>query len=118
MTNVCDIAILAARALHEKKAHDIVALDMLGRSDVADCLVLGTGMTPPQIKALRNETMRALKAEGISCYRQTGVPDCGWVVLDYLTVVIHILLPEARRYYAIEALWPKALRLEWQDRPR
>jgi ribosome-associated protein len=82
-------------------------------SSVTDYIVLVSGSSPPHLKALFSEALHVLKQEGVACYRHVGGSDGVWLVLDFVDVVIHILSPEARRYYAIEELWPKAPRLSW-----
>lgn len=59
-----------------------------------------------------DEVMFILKGEGVQCYRRSGDPDSGWMVLDYVDVIIHIFLAEKRGYYAIEDLWGKAPRVK------
>lgn len=64
-----------------------------------------TGSSSPHLKALFNDILTVLKKEDIYCYRRTGAPEQGWLVLDYVDVVIHIFSAQAREYYAIEDLW-------------
>ena len=101
----------ACRALLDKKSGNVVLLDVRGASGVTDYYVVASGASAPQLKAMFNEVLHALKEKGSLCYRRSGDPDSGWVVLDYVDVVIHILSSEAREYYSIEDLWPGAPRL-------
>jgi ribosome-associated protein len=64
-----------------------------------------SGMSKPHLKALYGEVQHQLKQEGIQCYRRAGMAEGGWMVLDYVDVVIHIFLPESREFYALEELW-------------
>lgn len=80
-------------------------------STVTDYYVVVSGMSPPHLKALYGDVQHQLKQVGIQCYRRSGVPDAGWMVLDYVDVIIHIFLPEAREFYAIESLWDQADRI-------
>ncbi len=106
-----DLARRAAGMLEEKKAADVVVLDVRGRSGITDFILLASGTSQPHLKAMFNDLQRGLKQEGQRAFRRTGGPEGGWLVLDYVDVVIHMLLPETRRYYAIEDLWPDAPRL-------
>lgn len=72
---------------------------------MADFFVLGTGKSPPQLKAMSDEVEKSLKESGQKVYRRAGVPEGGWIVLDYVDVVVHVFSSEARSYYAIEELW-------------
>jgi ribosome-associated protein len=58
-----------------------------------------------------NDLQHTLKQEGVFAFRKSGTPESGWMVLDYIDVVIHIFLSEIRDYYALEDLWPEAPRL-------
>ena len=80
-------------------------------SAVTDYYLLASGSSSPQLKAMFTDVQHALKEENVYCYRRTGTPESGWLVLDYVDVVIHIFAEEARKYYAIEELWEGAPRL-------
>jgi len=69
-------------------------------------------MSAPHLKALFGDIQHQLKKEGVMCYRSSGMPEGGWMVLDYVDVIIHIFDPEAREFYDIESLWDKAIRIE------
>ena len=73
-----------------------------------DYCVIASGQTPPHLKALLGEVQRQLKESGSSLYRKSGDPESGWMVLDFVDVVIHIFSPDARAYYDIEKLWAEA----------
>jgi ribosome-associated protein len=101
----------AREALLSKKGADILVVDVRGVSTVADYFMVVSGGTAPQLKALSNAVIKDLKQAGLACHRRSGVPDDGWVVLDYGDVVMHIFLRELRDYYAIEELWADAPRV-------
>lgn len=98
----------AARILDEKQAREIRVFDVSGISTVTDYYLVATGTSSPHLKALVSQLQHQLKALGVSCYRHSGTPESGWVVVDYVDVVIHIFAQEARDYYAIESLWKDA----------
>ncbi len=106
-----DIVHRAREALLAKKGADLQVVDVRGASTVTDYYIIVTGTTPPQLKALANAVVTALKQDGVTCYRRSGTPDDGWMVLDYLDVVIHIFQTDARKYYAIEELWADSPRV-------
>ena len=95
-------------ALVDKKAVDVKAYDVRGVSGFADAFVVATGTAAPHLKALIAGTQRAMKEAGISSYRTSGDPESGWIVVDYVDVVVHVFSPEARAYYALEKLWKDA----------
>ncbi|MFU8780534.1 MAG: ribosome silencing factor [Kiritimatiellia bacterium] len=94
--------------LENKKANDLVVLDVRERSTMTDWLVVASGMSKSHVKALYEDVLVQLKHEGVSCYRHAGEVEGGWLVLDYLNVVVHVFVPEVRDYYQIEDLWQQA----------
>ena len=106
-----ELAERAKQALEDKKGEDIVTLDMRDVSSVTDFFVIASGNSTPQIKAMCEEVDRVLKADGERAHRKAGDAQSGWVVLDYLNVVVHVLTPEIREYYALEQLWKDAGRV-------
>jgi ribosome-associated protein len=98
--------------LEARKGENLIVLDVRAFSTLADYMVLVSGSSAPHLKALANEVIRALKDEGVYCYRKSGLPDDGWLVLDYVDVVIHIFRTDLRSYYALEELWADAVPME------
>ena len=86
-----------ARALEDAKAADVKVYDVRGRSGLTDFFVVATGAAAPHLKAL----LRALP----KAYRMSGDPESGWIVGDYVDVVVHVFSAEARAYYQLEKLW-------------
>ena len=99
---------LIKTALADKKAVDVRAYDVRGISGFADAFVVSTGTAAPHLKALVAGTQAAMKGAGIESYRTSGDPQSGWIVVDYVDVVVHVFSPEARAYYALEKLWTDA----------
>ena len=95
-------------ALEDKKAVDVKAYDVRGISGFTDAFVVATGTAAPHLKALVAGTEAAMKDAGVSSYRTSGDPQSGWIVVDYVDVVVHVFSPEARAYYALEKLWTDA----------
>lgn len=98
--------------LEDKHGNNVAILDVRGLSSVADFFVLVSGMNHPHLKAMFEEVDVRMKHAGIQCYRKVGISESGWLILDYVDVVIHILLEENRKYYAIEDLWAGARKIE------
>lgn len=71
-----------------------------------------TGNSVPHIKALAAEVQLRLKEAGTPCYRKSGSAESAWIAMDYVDVVVHIFSAQTRAYYALEALWSDAVRLE------
>jgi len=105
------LAAHAVRAMAEKKAKDITVIDLREVSDMADFFVIGTGDSDLQVRAIANGVMDELEEE---CderpWKREGMDHLGWVVLDYVDVVVHVFLPSKREHYRIERLWGEAER--------
>jgi ribosome-associated protein len=95
-------------AITERLGSDIVVLDMRDVSLLADYFVLCSAASSPQFSAILDEVEKRAKAAGDRHRHAEGQPDSGWVLLDYGSVVVHILDPEVRTYYDLEGLWKKA----------
>lgn len=99
---VQEIAALAA----DKKALDIVELDMRGVVDYTDYLLICSGASDRQVKAICDGIRFGLKdAQGAAPRRIEGLTQARWVLMDYLDVVVHVFVPELREFYGLERLW-------------
>jgi ribosome-associated protein len=96
---------LIAKALADRKGADIKIYDVRGQSPLADFFIVATGSAAPHLKALIAESQAVMKDAGVMSYRTSGDPESGWIVVDYVDVVVHVFSPEARAYYALEKLW-------------
>ena len=96
---------LIAKALEDRKGADVKVYDVRGKSPLADFFVVATGAAAPHLKALVAESQAVMKDQGVRSFRTSGDPESGWIVVDYIDVVVHVFSPEARAYYALEKLW-------------
>ena len=115
MRNFRTLAKAAAAAADEKKAGDIVILDIRKESDVADYVVIAGADSSAQMKAVRASVTDAIEEQGAYPVHQEGQATDRWMALDYGGLVIHILQPQARRYYRLESLWEKAKTVKWNN---
>ena len=96
------IAALAA----DKKASDIVLLDLREVAGYTDFFVLASGTSDRQAKAIHDGIHQGLKQhEGLLPRRVEGAREARWILMDYLDVVVHVFTPETRDFYRLEALW-------------
>lgn len=98
---------LIAQALENRKGADVKVYDVRGKSSLADYFVVATGAAAPHLKALIAESQAVMKRNGVASFRTSGDPESGWIVVDYIDIVVHVFSPEARAYYALEKLWVK-----------
>lgn len=98
-----------ARYASDKKAHDVVELDLREVVGYTDYFLVCSGNTPRQAKAIHDAILEGLKHEHEMLPRRVeGTPDGGWILMDYLDVVAHIFTPQAREFYRLENLWGEA----------
>jgi ribosome-associated protein len=107
-----ELAVAAARTAADNRGRDVVVLDMREITPVFDYFVLATGTSRRQLHAMSEEIDHKLEDElGDRRLGIEGYEDSRWILLDYGDVVIHLLDPEAREYYALEDLWCEAKRV-------
>lgn len=99
---------LVVEAADDKKAIDIVALNMEGISLVADYFVICHGNSDKQVQAIAREIKEKAHEQGISVKRLEGFEQAKWVLVDLGDVVVHIFHKDERRYYNLERLWGDA----------
>jgi ribosome silencing factor RsfS/YbeB/iojap len=99
------LVVAASKSLEDDKAENIVVLDVTGRADYADRLVIATGLADRQITAMATHLQDAFEKEGLKLRRDAiqGSPD--WVLIDAGDLVVHLFKPEARGLYALERMW-------------
>ena len=91
-----------------KKAQDVTLLNMKKLSSVCDYFVICHGESDVQVKAISNAIEDGLREHKIRVWHKEGFDYLSWVLLDYVDVVVHIFLKEARQFYRLEKLWGDA----------
>jgi len=94
----------------EKKAEEVMILDLRGLSDITDFFVLCNGLSTPQLKAIATHIKQSAKESGKVPIGREGDFGGAWVVLDFGDVVVHIFKPDAREFYCLEDYWNDAPR--------
>lgn len=94
-----------ARTLYEKKAVDIVALDVAPLTVITDTMVIASGRSTIQVRTLADEVEEKLSEMGEEPLRKEGQQDGRWVVLDYGSVLVHIFHTQEREFYRLDKLW-------------
>jgi ribosome-associated protein len=103
-----ETARLMVDAATDRKAQDIVLLDVRKISSLADYFVICTASVDRQIRAVGEAVEEALDAVNVPPYKREGTPADGWVLLDYGDVIMHIFSPDQRAFYRLEQLWEQA----------
>jgi ribosome-associated protein len=96
---------LILASLDDMKAEDVVAIDLDGKSSIADHMVVSSGTSNRHVGSVADRVVKNLKEAGITGIRVEGVPNCDWVVIDAGDVICHVFRPEVRSFYSIEKMW-------------
>ena len=103
------LAEVAVSLAADRKALDIVQLDLRGMIGYTDYFVICTGRTDRQAKAIHDAIHQGLKDEhGVLPRRVEGLTQARWILMDYLDVIVHVFTPEMREHYRLEQLWGEA----------
>jgi len=102
--------------LDDRKAEDVVVLDLRQHANIADYFVIATGANKPHLKALYDGLQRCFKDAGFKGYQKAGVPDSGWMIMDYHGIMVHVFERDLREFYDLEKLWKDAPRVEVEVR--
>ena len=92
----------------DKKASDVILLDIRDVTTIADYFVICSGNNPRQILAIADAIDELLEKQGARVLHREGVAETGWVLLDFGDVIVHIFGPKEREYYRLERLWNEA----------
>lgn len=103
-----DVVTLCCRTLDDKKAGDLIVLDVAATSSITDYLVLATATSEPHLRALRVELEKALDAASVRIVGMEIAQESGWMVIDAFDVMVHLFLPATREHYGLERLWRDA----------
>jgi ribosome-associated protein len=103
---------VAAVAAADKKAHDIVVLDVSERLVITDCFVIASAPNERQVEAIVEAVEERLREQGVKPVRREGAREGRWVLLDFVDVVVHVQHTEERGFYGLERLWKDCPRIE------
>lgn len=99
----------------DRRAEDIILLDLRNLSGVADYFVIATGGADSQLRAIADRIEDGLAEEGQRLWHREGYENGQWIVLDFVDVVCHLFLKEKRDFYQLERLWGDAPRTDYDE---
>lgn len=111
------MALLAAQAGLDKKAGAVEIIDVQGKVDYADYLVLMSGQTDRHVTAIAGAVEELLSENGMPPISVEGLPAANWVLIDFFDVVVHVFQREARAVYDLDGLWMDARRIPVPGEP-
>jgi ribosome-associated protein len=91
--------------LDDAKAEETVAVDITGKSSLADHMIVTSGRSQRHVGAVADQVITALRENGYGKPRVEGLPHCDWVLVDAGDVILHIFRPEVREFYSLEKMW-------------
>jgi len=92
-------------ALEELKAKDVREIDVRGKTSIADLLVIASGTSARHVKSIADEVVKFAKKAGVMPLGVEGEQEAEWVLVDLGDVIVHVMLPRIREFYALERLW-------------
>ncbi|MEE0742452.1 MAG: ribosome silencing factor [Emergencia sp.] len=110
-----DFAMLAAKTLDNKKAEDIVIIDIMEKSSFADYLIIASGGSERQVNTLVDEVEDQMAKEGLIVKSIEGKQNSGWVLMDFGDLVVNIFTRDTREKYNIEKVWGDCSFLDLED---
>ncbi len=102
----------AAKLLADRHCQDVILLHVAGLSQVSDFVLIGTGTSDRQMKSIADELADFGKDSGFPAFRTSIDAGATWIVIDFVTVIVHIFEPQRRAYYDLEDLWSDASRID------
>ncbi len=108
LLDITELAKAAVGIASDKKASDVLLLDIRDVSVIADYFVICSGNNNRQIQAIADAIDEELSKQGAMLFRREGTAESGWVLLDFADIIIHIFGPQEREYYRLERLWSEA----------
>lgn len=104
-------AILCAQLALDKKAYDVVVLDVAEHTSLADFFVICTGRSDTQVQAIMQSIQEGLTAHGSKPQSVEGYTRGQWIIMDYADVVVHVFFEPMREFYDLDRLWTRAARV-------
>jgi ribosome-associated protein len=110
-----DMARVAVTAAADKKAQDIVVLDVSEQLVITDCFVIASAPNERQVQAIVDEVEEKLRLHGAKPTRREGTREGRWVLLDFVDVVVHVQHSEERGFYGLDRLWKDCPRIQFPE---
>nr|WP_210249551.1 ribosome silencing factor [Methylobacterium oryzihabitans] len=96
---------IALACLDDMKAEDTVEIDLVGKTSIADTMIVTSGRSHRHVGSIADKVIQELKERGFGNARVEGLPACDWVLIDAGDVLVHIFRPEVRGFYNLEKMW-------------
>jgi ribosome-associated protein len=112
-----ELALVAANAAADKKASDVIVLDVSEQLVITDCFVIASAPNERLVGAIVDNVEEKMRDAGTKPVRREGAREGRWVLLDFVDVVVHVQHAEERAFYGLERLWKDCPRIEFDPDP-
>ena len=109
MDNSLDLKNKIIKKLDSNKALNIVAIDLEGKSSIADYMIIASGTSSRHIQALSEQVYEEIKNSGITNCKIEGKDSNDWKLVDGIDLIVHIFNPEKRKFYELEKMWSELM---------
>ena len=110
-----EIAEIGAKAAIERKANNVVVLDLRGLSSVADFFVICSGNSDTHVEGIARLIEEKFDESNVELWHREGERHASWILLDYIDIIVHIFTEEARDFYGLERLWGDAPKTTYDE---
>ncbi len=104
----------AARLLHSLHCENVLVLDVRGRSDVTDYVLIASGTSQRQILSVVDDVRKLALEQGLSVFGRDADDAANWAILDLVDVIVHVFEPVTRAHYDLEMMWGDAPQVDWK----
>ncbi len=109
MEKISNLKDLIIKTLDSNKALDIVSIDLKNKSSMADHMIIASGTSSRHIQALSEQVLEKFKNHGIINCKIEGTDSSDWKLIDGIDLIVHIFIPEKRKFYEIEKIWSELI---------
>ena len=110
-----EIAEIGARAALDRRANNVVVLDLRGLSSVTDFFVICSGNSDTHVEGIADIIKEKLDEHGVKLWHREGERTASWILLDYIDVMVHVFTEDTRDFYSLERLWGDAPRTTYDE---
>ena len=103
--NIRELKKLIEKTLDQNKAKDIIAINLKGKSSIADYMIIASGSSSRHIQSLSEIIVKELDKSGLGKYNIEGKTSTDWKLIDAIDIIVHIFHPEKRKFYDLEKMW-------------
>ena len=109
MDKISNLKKIILKTLDSNKALDVISIDLANKSSMADYMIIASGTSSRHIQALSEQVLEQFKNNGITNCKIEGKDSNDWKLIDGIDVIVHIFIPEKRKFYELEKIWSEII---------